>query len=299
MNKHQRGYTLIELMISLLLGSMMIAGFGSLFVQTQKNATVQRSLGWMMEDGRYILEVFGREFRRSGSLRSRMTLSGNANIVFAADANVLGSTMSFASGDYIRGEYAAAGFGSAADQPYNINRVAIRYQLNNSAELAQNDPTSTNSACERNILLTAGEDPAIDTHVVTLYFYVAYDANTNAPVLYCDAKRDNFSNTALSQSSSGMPLVSNVQKLVVTYGIDTDSDNAANYYVGEATINGFTSAQWQQVVAVKLSVALRSEDNNLVTSPVSYSIDGATGSPFLAADRRLYRVFSTTIASRN
>lgn len=301
MNKQQRGYTLIELMISLLLGLMLIAGFGSLFVQTQKNATVQRSLSYMMDDGRYILEVFGRELRRAGSLRSKMTASGNANIVFTADANVLGSTMSFVSGDYIRGEYNAAGFGTAGDRPYNINRLALRYQLNNNTELAVTDPNSTNSACERSILLTAGEDPATQTHVVTLYFYVALDGS-NIPTLYCRAKRVNFSDTATAASnptSAAEPLISNVQKLVITYGIDTDADGAANYYVGEATINGFTSAQWQQVVAAKLSVVLRSEDNNLATSNISYTVDGATGSPFTASDKRLYRVSSTTIAFRN
>ncbi len=299
MNRPQRGYTLIELMISLLLGLMMISGFGSLFVQTQKSSAIQRSLSYMMEDGRYILEVFGRELRRTGSLRNKMTVSGRADAVFAADANVLGSTMSFAAGDYIRGEYNAAGFGAAEDQPYNINRFALRYQLNNNTELAQSDPNSTNSACERSILLTAGEDPAVQTHVVTLYFFVALDS-TNVPTLYCLARRQNFT-AGTTRTSLAEPLISNVQKLAITYGIDTDAvpDGAANYYVGETAINSFTSAQWQQVVAVKLSVVLRSEDDNLATSSVSYTVDGATGSPFTAADKRLYRVPSTTIAFRN
>ncbi len=300
MNCYQRGYTLIELMVSLLLGSMLIAGFGSLFVQTQKSAAIQRSLSYMMEDGRYILEVFGRELRRAGSLRSKKTASGDPTIVFTADSNVLGSTMSFASGDYIRGEYNAAGFGAAGDKPYNINRLALRYQLNNNTELAVTDPNSTNSACERSILLTTGEDPATQTHVVTLYFYVALDSS-NVPVLYCKAKRVNFNDaTATSNpTSAAEPLISNVQMLVITYGIDTDADGAANYYVGETTINSFTSAQWQQVVSAKLSVVLQSADDNLATSSVTYTIDGATGSPFTASDKRLYRVSSTTIALRN
>lgn len=295
MNNHQRGYTLIELMISLLLGLMLIAGFGSLFVQTQKSATIQRSLSYMMEDGRYILEVLGRELRRSGSLRSKMTANGNANIVFTADTDVLGSTMDFASGDYIRGEYNAAGFGSAGDKPYNINRLAVRYQLNNNTELAASDPNSTNSACERSILLASGEDPATQTHVVTLYFYIALDSS-DVPVLYCEAKRVNFSDTSKNKTSNAEPLISNVQKLIITYGIDTDADGAANYYVGGTTINSFTSAQWQQVVAAKLSVVLQSEDDNLATSSVSYTVDGTT---FTASDKRLYRVSSTTIAFRN
>ncbi len=185
MNRHQQGYTLVELMISMLLGLMLISGFGSLFVQSQKNSTTQRSLSYMMEDGRYVLEVFGKELRRAGFLRNKLNISGGggANDVFAADANVLGSTMSFSAGEYIKGEYNAAGFGAAADLPYNINRLTLRYQLNNSidpitgksAELASGDPSSTNSACEGNVLLTPGEDTATtQIHVVTLYILCGF-----------------------------------------------------------------------------------------------------------------------------
>jgi len=336
MSKQQRGYTLIELMISLLLGLMLISGFGSLFVQMQKNATIQRSLSYMMDDGRYILEMFGKELRRTGSLRNRFDISGGGGTtsVFTADSNVfttalgstLGSTMDFSAGDYIKGEYNTAGFGAAADKPYNVNRLALRYQLNNSinpsigksAELASDGLGSANSACERSILLTTGEDTApTQVHVVTLYFYVALDAS-NVPVLYCVAKRDNFTANTSVTSPTPEPLISNVQKLVITYGIDSDAytgacynsltlsstclsgpdgvgdDGTANYYVDANSVTN-----WQQVVAAKLSVVLRSDDDNLTTNFVSYPIDGVTGSPFTATDHRLYRVSSTTIAFRN
>lgn len=294
--KYQRGYTLIELMISLLLGLVLISGFGSLFIQTQKNYTVQRSLSYLMEDGRYILEVLSRELRRTSSLKSPLDAYGRANLVFTDDADVLGSTMSFSAGDYIRGEYNAAGFGAAADQPYNVNRLTIRYQLNDDTELSANDPSSDNSPCTRSIHLNNGEDPATQVHVVTLYFYVAVDS-TDVPVLYCVAKRQQINTVATpvtvvsTTTSSAEPLISNVQQLLVTYGIDTDADNAANYYVSATDVTN-----WQQVVAVKLSVVLRSEDDNLTTSPVNYSLDSTTYTP---TDKRLYRVFSTTIAFRN
>jgi type IV pilus assembly protein PilW len=288
MNRRQRGYTLIELMIGLLLGLMLISGFGSLFVQTQKSATIQRSLSYMMEDGRYMLEVFGRELRRAGSLKNKMDISGGADVVFTADPDVLGSSMSFLAGEYIRGEYNAAGFGATADKPYNINRLALRYQLNNNTELT--NLGSTNSACEKDILLADGEDPVTQVHVVTLYFYVALDT-ANVPVLYCVANRRNFSDRTKDQTSPAEPLISNVQKLLITYGIDSDADGAANYYVDADSVTN-----WQQVVAAKLSVVLRSDDNNLTKSSVSYVIDGTT---YTAVDKRLYRVSSTTVALRN
>jgi len=308
MNNRQQGYTLIELMLSSLLGLMLISGFGSLFSNTQKNSTTQRSLSYMMADGRYIMEIIGRELRRAGSLKNKFDVigSGSATSAFTADTNVLGSTLSFSQGDYIRGEYNATGFGTTADQPYNINRLAFRYQLFNSGELATGGLGSNNSPCEKDILLTAGEDPATQIHVVTVYFYVFVDAS-NIPVLYCVAKRDiaktNITTGIITRTSvvspNPVPLISNVQKLVITYGLDTDADNAANYYAGETTSNIFTSAQWQQVVSVKLSVVLRSDTDNLMQSSVTYTIDGATGSPFTATDKRMYRVSSTTIAFRN
>jgi type IV pilus assembly protein PilW len=310
MNNRQQGYTLIELMLSLLLGLLLISGFGSLFVQTQKSGTTQRSSSYMMADGRYILEMFGRELRRAGSLRNKFDVigAGGATNVFAADTNVpnvlVNSTLSFSQGDYIRGEYNALGFPDplavvTSHDAYNINRLAFRYQLFNSGELATGGLGSNNSPCEKDILLTAGEDPATQIHVVTVYFYVAVDASS-IPVLYCVAKRDNLT-TGLSYPVTfiPVPLISNVQKLVITYGLDTDADNSANYYAGETTSNGFTSAQWQQIVSARLSVVLRSDTDNLTPSSVTYTVDGATGSPFTAADKRIYRVFSTTVAFRN
>ena len=63
MKNHQAGFTLIELMISLLLGLSVIAGISELFLQSQKTYKAQRSLSYMMEDGRYALEVLSKEVR--------------------------------------------------------------------------------------------------------------------------------------------------------------------------------------------------------------------------------------------
>jgi type IV pilus assembly protein PilW len=292
MNRHQQGYTLVELMISMLLGLMLVSGFGSLFVQSQKNSTTQRSLSYMMDDGRYVLEVFGKELRRAGFLRNKLNITGGggANDVFTDDANVLGSTISFSAGDYIMGVG---------------NALTLRYQLNNKTELAANGPSSDNSPCTRSIHLELGEDPADHRHVVTVYFYVALDAS-NVPVLYCKAKRRDLDDPtkdkpldANNKPPAAESLISNVQQLFITYGIDTDTDNAANYYVTADSIGNAGQPTWQQVVAAKLSVVLRSEDDNLTQNVVNYTIDGDPNSPYTATDKRLYRVSSSTIAFRN
>jgi type II secretory pathway pseudopilin PulG len=274
MKNRQRAYTLIELMVSLLLGTALIAGFGSLFVHAQKNAKVQRSLSYMMDDGRYILELFGKELRRTGYLNNKLTAAGNENNVFKKDDKIFGSNINFEIGEYIRGKNNVDGFG---------DHFAIRYQLKDKSELEKN----TNSACVKNLSITIK-----DVNIVTIYFFVNKDPeDPDQWILYCHAMGDNW-------IKKDTPIISNVQKLVISYGIDNnnmDNIDTANYYTENPTEN-----EWKKnIVSVRLSVVLLSEDKNLSLSPMTCTVDEATGSPFTAPDNRLCRVFSTTIALRN
>jgi type IV pilus assembly protein PilW len=56
MIKKQLGVTLIELMVSMMLGLGLVAGIGQLFVQSQKSFALQRNLSDMMDDGVFVLE---------------------------------------------------------------------------------------------------------------------------------------------------------------------------------------------------------------------------------------------------
>jgi hypothetical protein len=291
MKNRQRAYTLIELMVSLLLGTALIAGFGSLFVHAQKNARVQRSLSYMMDDGRYILELFGKEIRRTGYLNNKSTAAGNEKNVFKKDDKIFGSNINFEIGEYIQGEKNVEGFG---------DNFAIRYQLKDKSELKKN----TNSACVKNLQLTNEETNSItikDVNIVTIYFFVKKDPkDPDQWTLYCQAKHDNWiingtPSTLLSDDEQH--LISNVQKLIITYGIDkneNDNIDTANFYTENPTKD-----EWKDIVTVRLSVVLLSEDKNLSLSPMDCPVDEATGSPFPAPNNRLCRVFSTTIALRN
>jgi type II secretory pathway pseudopilin PulG len=292
MKNRQRAYTLIELMVSLLLGTALIAGFGSLFVHAQKNAKVQRSLSYMMDDGRYILELFGKELRRTGYLNNKLTATGNEDKVFPEDNNIFGSNINFIKGEYIRGKHNAEGFG---------DNFAIRYQLKDKLELENN----TNSACVKNLQLTDNEkkiDSIIkDVNIVTIYFFVKKDPkDPDQWTLYCKAIRNNWiiNGTPSTLDSGVEPLISNVQKLLISYGVDDDNDDIANYYTENPTETE-TRNEWKDIVTVRLSLVLLSEDKNLSLSPMTCTVDEATDSPFKAPDNRLCRVFSTTIALRN
>jgi len=78
----------------------------------------------------------------------------------------------------------------------------------------------------------------------------------------------------------------------ILYGEDTDADGTPDYYVSAGT----AGLNMDQVVSIRVTLLARSIDDNLAGQPVAYTYNGATTTP---ADRRLRRVFTSTIAVRN
>ena len=89
-------------------------------------------------------------------------------------------------------------------------------------------------------------------------------------------------------------MLSNVERFLVLYGVDANSDEAADVYLHADNVTN-----WAQVVSIRMYVVLRSSETHIVQAPSSYRIDGRTETPDNPADKRLYRVFSTTVSSRN
>lgn len=303
MNTKQRGFTLVELLITLAISGTLIAGLGQILLQSKQTYKTQQTLSHMMEDGRYILEVLTKETRRIGFLRNRFASSGgavgDAVTIFVTDPNVLNSGVNLSPGVSISGIYSEVGFEDATGNvnPHNVNKLVFRYQINDANELSAAAPDYANSPCTRDVGLGPADDPTIDINVVSIYLYVDYD-NTNTPVLYCTAKRTSVDSTTgvvtTIPTAAPMALLSNVERFLVLYGVDTDADKAANVYQrADSVVN------WTDVVSIRLYVVLRSEEMNVAQNDPSYRIDGQSISPDGPTEKRLYRVFSTTISSRN
>lgn len=87
-------------------------------------------------------------------------------------------------------------------------------------------------------------------------------------------------------------LAEGIENMQITYGEDTNNDNAVDRYVAANAV-----ADWSRVLSVRISLLLASVGTDAYTSePQQYIFNGATVTP---ADRRLRKVFDTTIAVRN
>lgn len=118
----------------------------------------------------------------------------------------------------------------------------------------------------------------------TISYYIKANPN-NQPALY---RRINSNNSE--------ELVEGIEQMQINYnyGIDTNADGIADRYITNATANNVPN--WNAVVSIRITLLARTIDDNLAAQPLAYTYNGATVTP---ADRRLRRVFASTIAVRN
>lgn len=125
-----------------------------------------------------------------------------------------------------------------------------------------------------NLSTTYGVDAEVMTFINS-YYYIGTNAAGNE-ALY----RYSMGNAGVMTAQE---LVEGVQDMEILYGEDTDADRTANLYVDADAVTDMT-----QVVSVRISMVVRSLEDNITTAVIA---------PF--NDRRLRRTFTTTITIRN
>lgn len=115
----------------------------------------------------------------------------------------------------------------------------------------------------------------------------AYYTNATSTIVY------SIDNAVLRKNTNGQnnELIEGVENMQILYGEDTDADGGANYYVSANTV-----VNMDNVISIRISLLIRSLEDNIAAQPLAYTYNGATITP---TDRRLRRVFNATIAVRN
>jgi len=107
---------------------------------------------------------------------------------------------------------------------------------------------------------------------------------------------------SIQAGASGLPslynnageLVEGIESLQILYGEDTDTDGSPNNQVPAGTV----ALNMDKVVSVRISLGAMTIEDNLTQQANPVSVFGAAYTP-PAVDRKIRRVFSTTIALRN
>jgi len=329
----QRGFTLVEWLIAIVIGLFLTAGIGSFLVASQRSTESTYHSEQLMDSGRIAMHLITRDLQMVGFFgeytgkpmvrNSGVILAAGANGAIANDCTIdwVGSTPegSFPSADgrfsplfvgkvsssnSLSGQYACVANRSnlvVDSDVIGIKRV-IGAPMAAQADLDDNRYYFAANTATSQIFTKTDTWPteaAMPGRQVWEYQHIVYfldvSPQSGLPVL---RQLHLTKNSGMLLAGSG-PLVEGIERMRVLLGVDTDTtqDGAINDFVAASAV---TPLQWSEgrVLGAKVFLLVRSltEDQNY-TNETSYQLGDIT----VAAANDHYRraLFESVVSFRN
>lgn len=327
-SKNQQGFTLVEIMVSLTIGLFLTAGVVQVFLTTNQTNKVQENLSRMQENARFAMHFLTEGVRQSGynslvcgdnqtiekaynhldssaavydfSQVNEQAISGEDNVgINGSDLISLHGFSSMGTGFSVQLEMPSAAADVHVTADSGLPQYGIVIITNCSySDIFQitNDP-STGGGINDELVHNSGtvdEGPGNVTSALTTQYgldarvYLLADGDKGIqPVVY-DVEEDRKGIPGLRRD--GDQIIANVENMQILYGERLAGGNM--YYVPAGTAD----LDMTKVVSVKISLLVRSPDDNIATEPQTYFFNDTST---VAADNRLRRVYTSTITLRN
>ncbi len=296
-NTSQRGFTLIELMIAMLIGVFLMSGVIQIFLSAKQAYRLQENLSRLQENGRLAINLIAKDIRMAG-YSPYECLPRPTPIILPPAFDKVNNTNNLCGTGTLE---------NANNWCASTNRACV-------ASATYNTTNNTRTDVIRSCQWLTTPAPCYTTPSEISYFIRVDDSNSNIPALW----RYN--------GASSQERVEGVERMQVLYGVDTDTvpDYVPNYYADAGTVAVNAAAtplvnDWTKIVSVRVTLLLVTMDNNLTDTPQPYTYNGTTTTPpdvcssngvvvsalpcsspnIQVKDLRIRRVFSSTIAVRN
>lgn len=317
--RKQKGLSLVEIMIAMLLGLFLTGGIMQIFASSRMTYKVHEATSRMQETGRMAIEVLARDIRMADFWGCASDLGNVVNNLDSAGTGFV---------DYLAGGVVGTDGGSGPDSlmlrggvdmdlgvepPYGPQASANIKVPSNS--LSQGDIVFaadctggdifqiTNSNPDSGVLVhntgatvSPGNSnetnplcPGSNAHCLSRIY--GADAKVMMPQeIFYEIAEGSEGHLALFRN--GEEFLDGVEDLQLLYGEDTDGSNVANYYVPANQVTDMGN-----VISIRFAVVARSYDDNLTGGiKQSYSVLGDNRT---AVDNRLRQVYTTTVTVRN
>jgi type IV pilus assembly protein PilW len=317
----QRGVSMVELMIAMLLGLFLMAAMLQLFSSNKSTYTNMEGLSQIQENARAGIERLKSRVRMAGYM-------GCSNLDILEPNNITVPTVNFNANVLITGtdndSNTSNSIVDATDTVSIISATLANTALSADMTADDSDVLLTNpkhfqvndlmiiTDCENaDIFRISNIDTSglVVEHKTTTgvnssnILSKAYLANStrvmsmqNVTYSVQDTSRvDESGNAVLSlfETPTGgarIEIMTGVEDMQITYGEDTSNDGEADVYRDASTV-----ASWANVVSIRINL-LVSTDRGIGPDQRTYiNLAGAT----VTGDRRMRRAFTTTISLRN
>jgi len=310
---NQRGYTLIEIFISLAIGLALFAGILSVFVGMKTTTHETATYGELQENGRFALSVISDDLLKqnfwgdyTGTLdRSMLNAVPGAPSNECVGEGLNNGTFPAAIGHFraLWGQTVANSsiMGCIDDAKIASDIIQLKRAIAEPLTLSTNDNyylVSNLSAAE---IFTGTDIPEVSNSQIWKYqhhiYYIKEEAqgSNTVPVLM---------QGRLTKKMTFAPIIDGIERIRFMYGIDTDAPTAAGYGIVDAFLSAdnMTLIQWDngnnnRILAVRIYVLARSIlPDNKYTNNNTYNL-GDLPVTFNDNYRRL--LFSSTVTLYN
>ena len=306
--KYQQGFTLIELMISLVLGLLISAAIIQVFITSQRVDRVQNAGSEIQDSAVFGIQSIEQQLRLANlgndgvPLNDKTALGGvvlTASATNADAVNVVTSTQ-LEKGYLTRSHDmdSAGGIhkwdGSLSNTGEKSDQLTIQY-TNTTGQILYD--------CE-------GDKIELNERVITRYFLTEDSVKTNKGRknlnLNCDAGRIASDGALTNFMEAGQTIIKNVDQFNIRLGVKRSADNSGSigsYRYTEMSVKDYMSLTTEKPYITNIKVALltRSISNSPDDSANAFSILGTTQTlkPETNAPKYLRRVYETNTLLRN
>ncbi|GAA5172442.1 MULTISPECIES: PilW family protein [Halomonadaceae] len=319
--RHQRGLTLVELMISLVLGLLITAGIYQLFNVTQRTYRFEQAVADVQENGRFLINVFQRELRHSGfppacqgasgpgeSLTLNLQSSKKTKEAIFPDGRFDaiggwserpaegGYAQQLDSGDYQKGDallvhHAANPAGLVVDEPINIGDKDITLAEGASVKAGDIFALAFQNRCE---VIENTQDGKLIVPSGFSYGFPPEDDGTWIGALVGDIYYIGWDDPRQEPGLRRLNLLTGQSETLASPVVDLE----VRYLVDDNYQEAPDKGDWNKITAVRVSLLLRGATRNVLETPAQVK---AGDIDFMAPDDdlRLYQGFTTTVALRN
>jgi len=307
--KSQLGFSIVELVVTLLVGMVVSFGVANMLISSNRAASLNDTLMEPQDNGRFLLSLMAREIRHAGQsgvardknnqlyiAETEANLSGcvSDEITCHENHNDGGDNSGFSTGDRL----------TLITRPSKTDPTDCAGNGSGLVEITENPNTGVDFL----------EDQTYYEEILNSY-WVEQDAVTGVYTFVCKSYRKDPGavNGWLEEEITPTPLTYNVEAMQVLYGenlrIPFDADGnpidpsspIADLARSERVVDRYVTADqvtdWRNIYAIKIAFLVRSENETLENKVRKYTLLDSKEYSF--EDGYVRQIFSSTFAFAN
>ena len=260
----QHGFTLLEILISLGISFVLILGVMQVYTNSHESFRKADAVARIQENGRFALDDLGNLIKQAGYRE-------DPSISFEQTFPVNTSSNDPSKHFEIQGQFIQ---GLDAQESTNLPTVNL------------SDVISVRFSGSADLLVFDCHGNSVPAQSISINTWFIANNNENIPSLFCD--------NGIEQR----PIVPGVENMQIVYGIDTDSDQAADQYLSAIEVGD----QWNSIVSARFHLILLSINDKISSNieDIPVFLGENTNTSFTTNnDLRVRKQFVTTLSLRN